>query len=145
MDRREFIVGVPASLLIATNHSWAKLLPPLQPSPAIVNPVFRSTIRPWISLDGEWDLYLDPNGVGLNEGWFGSDPSLLQTSLLHKVNVPGAWEAQGVGKPGLSHATHVNLEGYLFATSMWGPRGIEKPSQSLTCGEGSASGSKWAG
>lgn len=105
MDRRDFLFGVPATLLVAADHSWAQLIPPLRPSPAVVNPVFRSSVRPWLSLDGEWDLILDPNEVGLNEGWFASNPSQLQGALLHKVNVPGAWEAQGVGKPGLSHAT----------------------------------------
>ena len=33
-------------------------------SPAVVNPIFRSTLRAWLCLDGEWDFALDPDEVG---------------------------------------------------------------------------------
>ncbi|MEO7117123.1 MAG: sugar-binding domain-containing protein [Caldimonas sp.] len=105
MKRREFLFGGPASMLLLTNHSWAQLRPPSQGSPAVVNPVFRSDIRPLLSLDGKWDLFLDPDGEGLKDKWFDPDFSLPQHSSSHVVNVPGTWEANGIGKPGLSHPT----------------------------------------
>ena len=70
------------------------------PSPAVVNTVFRSELRPWVSLDGEWDFALDPKDVGENERWFSTGKSFDM-----KIHVPGAWEAQGVGEPGLSQPT----------------------------------------
>lgn len=79
--------------------------PPPQISPAVVNPVFRADIRPWLSLDGKWDLTLDPNDDGLREKWFVPDFSRPKNSSLHLVDVPGTWEANGIGKPGMSHAT----------------------------------------
>lgn len=60
MRRRDFLLGVPAGVFIAASRGRAQLLPPLQPSPAVVNPVFRSTVRPWLSLGGEWDFSIDP-------------------------------------------------------------------------------------
>jgi hypothetical protein len=72
----------------------------LSPRPAVVNPAFRSDLRPWVSLDGEWEFALDPNDVGENLQWFASGKSFDV-----KIHVPGAWEAEGVGEPGLSHPT----------------------------------------
>jgi beta-galactosidase/beta-glucuronidase len=43
-----------------------------------------------ISLDGEWTFVTDPNGIGIDEGWMGSDadwPDWART-----VDVPKAWE-----------------------------------------------------
>ena len=104
MRRRDFLVGFPASVLAATVHSRGQDTS-LLPSPTVVNPVFRSTARPWLSLDGEWDFSLDPNDEGLKEGWFSPEHWQAQQSRLRKISVPGAWEAQGVGEPGLSHST----------------------------------------
>lgn len=74
------------------------VVPP--PSPAVVNPVFRSELRPWLSLDGEWEFALDPKDIGESERWFATGRSFGM-----KIQVPGAWEAQGVGEPGLSQPT----------------------------------------
>ncbi len=81
----------------------ARRLP--QPTPAVVNPVFRSKIRGFLSLDGAWQFALDPGGVGEKERWFATDGPYSRS-----IQVPGTWEAQGVGQPGLSHPTHI--EGY---------------------------------
>jgi hypothetical protein len=70
------------------------------PSPAVVNTVFRSELRPWLSLDGEWDFALDPKDIGENERWFSTGKPFDM-----KIHVPGAWEAQGVGEPGLRQPT----------------------------------------
>ncbi|RKY53985.1 MAG: hypothetical protein DRP93_05685, partial [Candidatus Neomarinimicrobiota bacterium] len=53
----------------------------------------RSVIRPQIDLDGEWKFRIDPKDVGLKEGWFDASVTFEETIL-----VPGAWDAQGVGK-----------------------------------------------
>ena len=105
MRRRDFLLRLPAGVLIAASRSRAQLLPPPQPSPTVVNPVFRSTVRPWISLDGEWDFSVDPHDEGLKEEWFSPDHWQGPDSVLRKINVPGAWEAEGVGTSGLSHST----------------------------------------
>jgi beta-galactosidase len=75
------------------------------PSVTVVNPIFRSPIRGFESLDGEWDFALDPETIGFEQGWFkGSGP------FNRKIQVPGVWSTQGVGEPGMSHPTHI--EGY---------------------------------
>jgi beta-galactosidase len=81
----------------------ARRLP--QPTPTVVNPVFRSKIRGSLSLDGEWQFALDPGGIGEKDRWFAIEAPYSST-----IRVPGTWEAQGIGQPGLSHPTHI--EGY---------------------------------
>ena len=68
-------------------------------SPAVVNPVAASPLRQAISLDGTWDFATDPQKIGEAQHWF--DPG---TALPGKqsIQVPGCWEAQGIGGPGLS-------------------------------------------
>jgi beta-galactosidase/beta-glucuronidase len=53
----------------------------------------RSIIRPQIDLDGEWKFRVDPENVGQKEEWFNASIPFTETIL-----VPGAWDAQGVGK-----------------------------------------------
>lgn len=72
---------------------------PTQPSPAVVNSVFRAAVRPWMSLDGDWDFALDPQDAGEQEHWFESGGPFSQ-----KIHVPGAWEAEGIGDPGPSQS-----------------------------------------
>ena len=75
------------------------------PSITVVNPIFRSPIRGFQSLDGEWSFALDPKSTGLDQEWFtGEGP------FGRSIQVPGVWPTQGVGEPGMSHPTHV--EGY---------------------------------
>jgi len=68
-------------------------------SPAVVNPVLRSSLRQTLSLDGEWDFVTDPSGTGEQEKWF--SPGAVWSNQI-KLQVPGCWEAQGVGGPGNS-------------------------------------------
>jgi len=49
-------------------------------------------IRESIKLSGKWDFRIDPTEIGESTGWF--YPS---TVFTQKINVPGAWQAQGVG------------------------------------------------
>jgi len=68
-------------------------------TPAVVNPVLRSKLRQTMILDGEWDFAVDPHQQGEKEGWYrpGVSPPDKMT-----IQVPGCWEAQGVGGPGNS-------------------------------------------
>ena len=92
--------------------TWAGI----KPLPAVVNPVGREASPNLISLRGEWDFLTQPKSFcrryrhtkvpfakvdeqtpahrrsGMDRPW----------SEARKINVPGAWEAQGVGEPGMS-------------------------------------------
>jgi len=68
-------------------------------TPAVVNPVLRSELRKTISLDGEWDFAVDPQQQGEKEHWYRPDVPLPDAT---KIQVPGCWEAQGVGGEGVS-------------------------------------------
>jgi len=74
--------------------------------PALVNPVVRSGLRAPLDLNGEWDFAMDPKLAGETEGWYRPQTDLPSP---RKITVPGCWEAQGVGEPGLSHAQKAKL------------------------------------
>ena len=71
-------------------------------SPAVVNPVVVSPLQKIIQLRGEWDFVTDPmlmgrHRMGKGPGW--NEPNW---EGVRKIQVPGCWEAQGVGEPGMS-------------------------------------------
>jgi beta-galactosidase len=68
-------------------------------TPAVVNPPLRSALRQTLNLDGAWDFATDPSGVGEEQKWFLPDHPLPNRLSLQ---VPGCWEARGVGGPGNS-------------------------------------------
>jgi len=68
-------------------------------TPAVVNPALRSEHRATLSLDGEWDFAVDPEGKGEAGGWFRPGVRLPEATT---IRVPGCWEAQGVGGEGVS-------------------------------------------
>lgn len=70
-------------------------------TPAVVDPAIRSPHREFISLDGVWDFAVDPKNIGEQQKW-----QLPATPLPEKrtIEVPGCWEAQGVGGPGDSRS-----------------------------------------
>ena len=92
--------------------TWAGI----KPLPAVVNPVGREPSPYLVSLRGEWDFVEQPQAFvrryrhtkvpfakvdertpasrcsGMDRPW----------SKARKIEVPGAWEAQGVGEPGMS-------------------------------------------
>jgi hypothetical protein len=74
--------------------------------PAVVNPVRRSNLRATLDLNGEWEFATDAKVVGESEGWYSAGVPL---PFPRKILVPGCWEAQGVGDPGLSHAQDERL------------------------------------
>lgn len=95
---------VIAVLLVFSSSADASQPEPddLRPgSPAVVNPAVRSPLQQWISLRGTWDFAIDPNdkGKAFRSGW------MMPKSVwpgMRSIEVPGCWEAQGVGKPGMS-------------------------------------------
>ena len=80
--------------------------------PAVVNPPVRAEGAKYISLAGEWELVKRPHGAvagrslqemqygirwgGQRNKWYASSG----TDTVHRVVVPGCWEASGVGEPG---------------------------------------------
>jgi beta-galactosidase len=68
-------------------------------TPAVVNPALRAAIRQTLSLDGAWDFAIDPSGIGEEQKWF--TPGVALPNKI-SLQVPGCWEAQGVGGPGNS-------------------------------------------
>jgi len=79
--------------------STALLSATAQAEPAVVNPAVRTPLQEVISLRGEWTFAKDPNGIGRNEGWMHPGAVWPETRT---IQVPGCWEAQGVGDPGIS-------------------------------------------
>lgn len=75
---------------------------PVPARTAVVNPALRSENEKVISLRGTWDFNADGNwmsrwALGKGPGW--REPSW---DNLRSIEVPGCWEAQGVGEPGMS-------------------------------------------
>lgn len=50
--------------------------------------------RPRIDLNGRWDFRLDPLDQGDADNWY-----RRQTEFRDSIQVPGSWQAQGVGSP----------------------------------------------
>ncbi|MFA6243746.1 MAG: sugar-binding domain-containing protein, partial [Candidatus Hydrogenedentales bacterium] len=71
-------------------------------SPAVVNSVTVSPLQEVISLRGEWDFVTDPMLMGRHR--MGKGPAWNEPDWtgVRTIEVPGCWEAQGVGEPGMS-------------------------------------------
>ncbi len=90
--------------MIQSRHFFSRLLPAMlcaaacvaqtsRTAPAtvaVVNPVFRSELRPWLSLDGDWSYVLDP------------DENIREYQILKgevsswsTIHVPGTWGGAG--------------------------------------------------
>ena len=92
--------------------TWAGI----KPLPAVVNPVGREASPDLISLRGEWEFITQPKSfprryrhtkvpfAKVDENTPASRRSGMDRPWAdaRKINVPGAWEAQGVGEPGMS-------------------------------------------
>jgi len=75
-------------------------------TPAVVNPVLRSKLSRTISLDGKWDFATDPEKKGQEKQWYRADVPLPNK---RDIQVPGCWEAQGVGEPGFSQPPEIRV------------------------------------
>ena len=93
MPRSRTLVAIAAVMLVNAG-AWSA---EREATPAVVNPVIRSPLRATISLDGRWDFAIDPKNIGDEQKW-----QLPETALPDKgtIEVPGCWEAQGIGGPG---------------------------------------------
>ncbi len=60
---------------------------------ATVRPVAGSPWQKKISLDGVWDFRFSPDEQGEKQQWFDG-----QVAFPHKLEVPGCWDAQGIGQ-----------------------------------------------
>jgi len=78
-------------------------------SAAVVNPVLRSPLSDWLSMDGEWEFRVDPNLTGYEARWY---ETAGWPGAERRINVPGCWEAQGVGQPGRSNEGTAGFETY---------------------------------
>ena len=68
----------------------------------MVHSITTSPLQKILPLRGEWDFVTDPqlmgrHRMGKGPGW--NEPDWTGT---RKIQVPGCWEAQGVGEPGMS-------------------------------------------
>lgn len=75
---------------------------PCAASPAVVNPVSLSPLQDVISLRGTWDFVTDPMLMGRHRMGKGPEWNEPDWSGARGIEVPGCWEAQGVGEPGMS-------------------------------------------
>ncbi|MFO7973834.1 MAG: hypothetical protein R6V12_04290 [Candidatus Hydrogenedentota bacterium] len=93
------VVSMHSAVSGETVDHWG----PCEASPAVVNAITVSPLQDIVSLRGEWDFVTDPglrgrHRMGKGPGW--NEPDW---SGVRKIEVPGCWEAQGVGEPGMSH------------------------------------------
>ena len=100
---RYLIMGLPSILVSASAAAQAQ---PREATPAIVNPVLRSSFSQTISLDGKWDFATDPGKKGQDQQWYRPDVPLPSK---RDIQVPGCWEAQGVGEPGYSQPPAIRM------------------------------------
>ncbi len=93
-----FIITDAPMYADSTDH-WGAL----SPSPAVVHSVTVSPLQEILSLRGEWDFVTDPTLMGRHR--MGKGPAWNEPDWrgARKIDVPGCWEAQGVGEPGMSH------------------------------------------
>ena len=84
-------------LLAAVTDVWAGIVS----HPAVVSPVsYEYFGRPEtvVSLSGEWDFTTRNHGSGSRAARYATD---MWAKNSRKIVVPGVWEAQGVGEPGM--------------------------------------------
>lgn len=70
--------------------------------PAVVNPALRSTSQQVLSLRGDWEFVTKETAPSRHPGWraFYAKP----WPDARTIHVPGCWEAQGVGSPGMGNS-----------------------------------------
>ena len=93
-----FVVLLAFGTLSAQETRWG-----LEPSVGVVNPVVRSPLCDFISLDGEWD-FSNHNAwqyrLGVGDTAWAALNYVFNWDNARKINLPGNWESQGVGEPG---------------------------------------------
>ena len=95
----------------------------------VVNPVVRSPLQEVITLRGEWEFATDPQTNGYAAGWMSPGTVWLKQRT---IQVPGCWEAQGVGEPGVSQPWDMNDRGpyplrHIYMGAAWYRRTVPVP------------------
>ncbi len=91
-------------------------------APVRVNPVVAHPRERRLVLDGEWSFRLDPDDVGLAEGWH-RHPDLITES----ITVPGSWQGQGHGGDGSDLVWDFRLETRTFRATYRGTGWYGRP------------------
>ncbi len=103
--------GVLASVITAYLGGWARALPEenglsgadswggRKSLPAVLNPAVRSPLQEVVSLRGEWEFVTKEFTQSRHPNWFKNFTKAWPGS--RPLQVPGCWEAQGVGEPGM--------------------------------------------
>lgn len=100
------------------------------PSLTVVNPPVRSALQTIISLRGKWEFVTDPQAAGRTAGWM--RPGLAWPGS-RELEVPGCWEAQGVGEPGTSHIWSISWDAnpyplrHIYMGAAWYRRSVAIP------------------
>ena len=106
---RIHILYVALVATLASIGAWASPLPGIEEDdvwggrmehPAVVNPVLGYEPGRVVSLRGEWEFSTRGRDLQRNGVW-GFFYSKTPWPGARKLNVPGCWEAQGVGEPGM--------------------------------------------
>ena len=79
---------------------------------------------------GKWDFATDPNGEGRDAGWM--QPGAVWPGQ-REIEVPGCWEAQGVGEPGTSRIWGITRDAnpyplrHIYMGAAWYRRSVAIP------------------
>jgi len=96
----------------------------------VVNPPVRSKLQEVISLRGKWEFAADPKAVGRDAGWM--RPGTVWPGQ-REMEVPGCWEAQGVGEPGTSRIWGITHDAnpyplrHIYMGAAWYRRSVAVP------------------
>ncbi len=80
----------------ASSANWGES----KPTPTVVHPAVVSPLQRILSLRGEWEIQPDPGHRYFEMSKRGLPEEFWEGA--RKIQVPGCWEAQGVGEPGWS-------------------------------------------
>ena len=96
----------------------------------VVNPPVRAALQQVISLRGTWEFATDPQALGRDAGWM--RPGVAWPAS-RQIEVPGCWEAQGVGEPGTSHIWSITQDAnpyplrHIYMGAAWYRRTVAIP------------------
>ena len=98
--------ALPGTILAATSlalglHAETLSWGAREEHPAVVNPVMASDSANVVSLRGEWEFVARPMNRPLRNGVWGRFYQETNWPGSRAISVPGCWEAQGVGEPGM--------------------------------------------
>ena len=105
---------------------WRKALP------AVVNPAVRAPAQPVIPLRGEWEFITQDVAPSRHPAWRAFYAK--QWPDARKIHVPGCWEAQGVGEPGMGDSWDCKWDHcakplrHIYQGEAWYRKTVEIPS-----------------